>query len=73
MFHFTGILSRSITVNSEVFKESGKYLMAVINTLSYFKSAVGKTDMVIIINSNQSLIFHFLQNDRYSGTGIAKI
>ena len=73
MFHFTGILSRSITVNSEVFKESGKYLMSVIDTLSYFKTAVGKTDMVIIINSNQSLIFHFLQNDRYGRTGIAQI
>lgn len=73
VFHFAGILSRSITVNSEIFKESGKYLMAVIDSLSHFKSAVGKADMVIIINSNQSLIFHFLQNDRYGRTGIAQI
>lgn len=73
MFNFTGILSRSITVNSEVFKESGKYLMSVIDTLSYFKTAVGKTDMVIIINSYEPFILHFFQNDGNSGTGISQI
>ncbi len=66
VLHLAGVLGSDIAAYAEKNEKLGENVMSVVDTLGNVSACVGKSYMVVVVNSNKSLVLHLFKYDRYS-------